>query len=201
MCVYVCTYKDLYSFFFFALCRTRRGSCLLMCLLRCTHEVWHTKVFVDEKMFLEHIDQHAHEVYMCGSVYTQCWTSSSSLSHCQTVLLQLRADLLLLFLPWITLQVLSSLSTLLLNFPLFSSPIFPLRFFAFPVLPSQTLRCSSTRLTWIHANERMTENPTRRDVPLLTPSLTPFPPIWLLPWQRPDWVGWPASCLLSQTVI
>lgn len=48
-------------------------------------------------------------VCVCIYVYAACCKSSSSPSDCQTVLLQLRTALLLLFLPWLTLQVLSSL--------------------------------------------------------------------------------------------
>ena len=142
-------------------------------------------------------------VYVCVCVYTVRCKSSSSPSDYQTVLLQLRAALLLLFLPWLTLQVLSSLS---------SPPSLLPRFFFFSSFPAHILLLFLPRVGRLGPSaavlptffefmptKRMTDNPTWRDRPL-TPSLTPCSH-WPLPRQRSDCVGLPTSCLVSQTVI
>lgn len=93
---------------------SERGFRLLLCLPE------HTTVSVGDEMFLEHTGKHAQRVCICVSVYTQRAASlgaphqSARLCFCSCV------ALLLLFLPQITLQV---LSRFLLHVPLLLSAL------------------------------------------------------------------------------
>lgn len=122
MCVCVCiyTYNDIYSRISCIVLKERRQLLIIYVFSEGhTHSMTQVSLGGWENVFRVYRRACTLGVYVCVCVYTVRCKSSSSPSDCQTVLLQLRTALLLLFLPWLTLQVLSSLSSPPLLLPLF----------------------------------------------------------------------------------
>lgn len=162
---------------------TRRQSC--SCVYRST---WQTR-WVMKCFWNIQASTRSECVCVCLCVHSKAASlgalhQNARLCFCSCVALQL------LFLPRITLQV---LSRFLLYVPLLLSALVSRPRLSRLSSPSNSLDSCQQACDW------QSHSAGRASQPLINPS--PRLPVWWLPWQRSDWVGCSASCVLSQRVI